>query len=154
VAIPSSVRILSLNLKIPRQMQASSYSAAKHAVEGFSASLAVEVAPFGIKVTAVAPGQFRMDFLAEGSVRVSRGQSTAYGESVGVAMAKLEEVNRGQIGDPDRAACAILAVAKADNPSKHLLLGSDALSRARTKNDDMLSEIETWEQWSLSTDFE
>ena len=39
------------------------YAEAKHALEGFSASLAQEVAPLGLRVTAVAPGQFRTDFL-------------------------------------------------------------------------------------------
>ena len=48
------------------------YSAAKHAVEGFASSLAIELAPLGIKVTAVAPGQFRTDFLNAMSIKKSR----------------------------------------------------------------------------------
>ncbi|MGI4815774.1 MAG: SDR family NAD(P)-dependent oxidoreductase, partial [Janthinobacterium lividum] len=38
------------------------YSASKHAVEGWSDSLAAEGAPLGIKVTCVAPGPFRTDW--------------------------------------------------------------------------------------------
>ncbi|WP_411036921.1 SDR family NAD(P)-dependent oxidoreductase [Shinella sp. BYT-45] len=130
------------------------YSAAKHALEGFSASLAPEVAPLGIKVTAVAPGQFRTDFLAAGSIRMSRGESAAYGESVGKTISALEEVNRHQLGDPDRAARVILDVARADDPPVHLLLGSDALKRSRSKIDAVLEEMAAWERWTVSTDFE
>jgi NAD(P)-dependent dehydrogenase (short-subunit alcohol dehydrogenase family) len=38
------------------------YHASKFAVEGFSESLALEVAPLGIKVTIVEPGRFRTDW--------------------------------------------------------------------------------------------
>ncbi|XQU71491.1 hypothetical protein OJJOAM_004280 [Cupriavidus sp. H18C1] len=48
---------------------ASIYCAAKFAVEGFSESLALEVARFGIQVTIVQPGFFRTDFLDGSSVR-------------------------------------------------------------------------------------
>ena len=54
------------------------YSAAKYALEGLSASLAQEVRPFGVKVTAVAPGAFRTDFLSNHSIRKSEGEDAAY----------------------------------------------------------------------------
>jgi len=38
------------------------YSATKHAVEGWSESLAAEVKPLGIRVTCVEPGPFRTDW--------------------------------------------------------------------------------------------
>jgi NAD(P)-dependent dehydrogenase (short-subunit alcohol dehydrogenase family) len=59
------------------------YSAAKYALEGLSASLAQEVRPLGVKVTAVAPGAFRTDFLSSHSIRKSEGEDTAYAASVG-----------------------------------------------------------------------
>ncbi|NLU18372.1 MAG: SDR family NAD(P)-dependent oxidoreductase, partial [Serratia liquefaciens] len=40
----------------------SAYHTAKWAVEGFSESLAKEIAPFGVKVTLVEPGGFRTDW--------------------------------------------------------------------------------------------
>ena len=45
------------------------YCATKYAVEGFSESLALEVADFGINVLIVAPGFVRTDFLDSSSVR-------------------------------------------------------------------------------------
>jgi NAD(P)-dependent dehydrogenase (short-subunit alcohol dehydrogenase family) len=45
------------------------YAAAKFAVEGFSASLAQEVAPLGIRVTCVEPGALRTEFVSRDSIR-------------------------------------------------------------------------------------
>ncbi len=113
----------------------------------------MEVEQLGIKVTAVAPEQLRTDFLADGSVRKSRPADASYGETVGRAMTALAGINHNQLGDPDRASRAILEVAKSDNPPVHILLGSDALARAREKMGAVLREMEEWERWTLSTDF-
>ena len=128
------------------------YAAAKSALEGLSQALSQEVAPLGIKVTAVAPGGFRTDFLSAHSVRRSDETSDAYAGSVGVALAHLDAVAGRQIGDPARAAAAILRAVDAEEPPLHLLLGSDALRRARAKVEAVTREIDTWEGVTLSTD--
>jgi len=56
------------------------YAAAKGGIEAFSDVLAVEVAPFGVKVSTVAPGVFRTDFLSEHSVQRSTTNG-AYGST-------------------------------------------------------------------------
>lgn len=129
------------------------YAAAKFALEGLSASLAREVTPIGIKVTAVAPGAFRTDFLSAHSIRKSEAEDAAYAESVGRSAAAFDVMAGRQLGDPDRAAEAILAVAGADTPPLHLLLGTDALRRAREKLDAMIEEMDRWEDVTRSTDF-
>ena len=48
---------------------ASLYCSSKFALEGWSESLAQELLPFGIHVTAIEPGFFRTDFLEASSVR-------------------------------------------------------------------------------------
>jgi len=128
------------------------YAAAKHALEGLSSSLAQEVAPFGIKVTAVAPGAFRTDFLSAHSIRKS-GADPAYAASVGRSAAAFDAMAGRQLGDPDRAAQAILALVRSENPPLHLLLGSDALRRAREKLDAVIGEIAAWEEVTRGTDF-
>ena len=129
------------------------YSAAKYALEGMSASLANELAPLGIKVTAVAPGAFRTDFLSAHSIRKSEPQDSAYATSVGRTSAALDAMAGRQIGDPERAALAILEIVESEHPPLHLLLGSDALRRAREKLDAVIEELDYWEQLTRSTDF-
>jgi NAD(P)-dependent dehydrogenase (short-subunit alcohol dehydrogenase family) len=79
------------------------YSAAKYALEGLSASLAQEVAPLGIKVTAVAPGAFRTDFLSAHSIRKSNAADTAYAESVGRTSAAFHDRTPDRRSRPGRA---------------------------------------------------
>ncbi|MDR6294269.1 MULTISPECIES: oxidoreductase [Inquilinus] len=129
------------------------YGAAKHALEGLSVGLAQEVAPLGIKVTAVAPGAFRTDFLSTHSIRKSEAEGAAYAASVGRSAAAFDTMAGKQLGDPDRAAQAILAAVRSDNPPLHLLLGSDALLRAQTKLDALIEEMNRWEEVTRSTDF-
>jgi len=68
------------------------YSASKHAVAALSDALRMEVAPFGIRVTLLEPGDFRTDFTAN-RVRSAAAQSpeSPYGSrfhrAVGVAEA-------------------------------------------------------------------
>ncbi|MCC2976673.1 SDR family NAD(P)-dependent oxidoreductase [Sphingomonas sp. PL-96] len=128
------------------------YAAAKAAMEGLSQSLSQEVAPFGLKVTAIAPGGFRTDFLTDHSVRRSQA-ADAYADSVGKSLAYLGSIAGRQPGDPQRAASAILTLADAPEPPLHLLLGSDALRRAREKLDAVIDEIDRWEDLTRSTDF-
>ena len=128
------------------------YAAAKSAVEGMSQSLSQEVAPFGLKVTAIAPGGFRTDFLSDHSIRRSP-VADAYADSVGKSIAYLDAAAGRQIGDPARAASAILTVVDAPEPPRHLLLGSDALRRAREKLDSVIDEIDRWEGVTRGTDF-
>jgi NAD(P)-dependent dehydrogenase (short-subunit alcohol dehydrogenase family) len=128
------------------------YAAVKFALEGISVSLSQELAPFGIKVTAVAPGAFRTDFLSAHSIRKSDADD-AYAENIGRVTAAFDANDGKQLGDPDRGARAILAAVHADTPPLHLLLGSDALRRAREKLDAVIEEIDRWEDLTRSTDY-
>jgi NAD(P)-dependent dehydrogenase (short-subunit alcohol dehydrogenase family) len=129
------------------------YAAAKYALEGMSAALAQEVRPFGVKVTAVAPGAFRTDFLSSHSIRKTEPEDAAYAASVGRSLSALDGMAGKQIGDPGRAAQAILDLVRADEPPIHLLLGTDALRRAREKIDAVIEEMDRWEAVTRGTDF-
>jgi NAD(P)-dependent dehydrogenase (short-subunit alcohol dehydrogenase family) len=118
-----------------------------------SASLAQEVRPFGVKVTAVAPGAFRTDFLSSHSIRKTDAEDAAYAASVGRSLSALDAMAGKQVGDPDRAAQAILELVRADEPPIHLLLGTDALRRAREKVDVVIEEMDRWEEVTRGTDF-
>jgi NAD(P)-dependent dehydrogenase (short-subunit alcohol dehydrogenase family) len=129
------------------------YAAAKSAMEGLSSALVQEVRPLGIKVTAVAPGAFRTDFLSDHSIRRSDLRSDAYAASVGPALDALDKHAGKQNGDPARAAEAILAAVDAPEPPLHLLLGPDALRRTREKLDAVIDEMDRWEDVTSSTNF-
>ncbi|MFS7877422.1 oxidoreductase [Streptomyces asiaticus] len=102
------------------------YGASKFAIEGISASLAQEVAQFGIHVTSLALGSFRTDWAGRSMVRVPRTipDYDAVFEPIRAAR-KAKDGN--QTGDPARAAKALLTVLDAEDPPVHLVLGSDAL---------------------------
>ena len=130
------------------------YAATKFAIEGLSGSLAQELAPFGVKVTVVAPGAFRTDFLSDHSIRKSGAADDAgYGASVGQTLGALDAMAGRQIGDPARGAAAMIAAVDAAEPPLHLLLGSDALRRARAKLGAVIEEMDHWEAVTLGTDF-
>lgn len=129
------------------------YAAVKYALEGLSVSLSQDVAPLGIKVTAVAPGAFRTDFLSTHSLRKSEIEGDAYAATVGRSYAAFDTMAGAQAGDPVRAAQAMIRIVDADDPPLHLLLGSDALRRAREKLDTVITEMDRWEDLTRSTDF-
>ena len=129
------------------------YSAAKYAMEGLSAGLSREAAPLGIKVTAVAPGAFRTDFLSDHSIRRTDAGDDAYADTVTASLDRLGAMAGQQKGDPDRAAQALLALADAEKPPVHLLLGSDAWQRMKVKLTEMETEMEAWREVTLGTDF-
>jgi NAD(P)-dependent dehydrogenase (short-subunit alcohol dehydrogenase family) len=127
------------------------YSAAKWAVEGFSESLAREMALVGVKVTVVEPGGFRTDFAGSStSLEVGRPE---YDEVVGATARLQRDYDGRQPGDPARAAQAILKIASMGQPPLRLPLGSDALKILVQTDLRKLEDLEAWRELSLSTDF-
>jgi NAD(P)-dependent dehydrogenase (short-subunit alcohol dehydrogenase family) len=105
------------------------YSATKAALAAMSVSLAHEVAPMGIWVTTVSPGSFRTGFLSEQSVRRTQSNVDDYAATSGRAVTGLLNKDGKQIGDPQRAAAAILAAVDAGEPPLDLVLGTDAITQ-------------------------
>jgi NAD(P)-dependent dehydrogenase (short-subunit alcohol dehydrogenase family) len=129
------------------------YAGSKFALEGISGVLAKEVEPFGIKVTAVAPGSFRTQWAGRSMVRSERAIGD-YDALFNPIRAAREEKSGNQAGDPVRAAQALLKLIESDNPPVHILLGTDALRLVRTHLTKLLEQIAAWEPLSQSTDFE
>ncbi|WP_250475763.1 oxidoreductase [Caballeronia sp. GAFFF1] len=127
------------------------YCGSKFALEGISETLAKEVKAFGIAVTAVAPGSFRTDWAGRSMARTPR--SIADYDALFDPIRRAREDKSGRrLGDPVKAARAMLAVIESDSPPVHLLLGSDALSLVRDKLTALADEISQWETLSRSTD--
>jgi hypothetical protein len=68
-----------------------------------------------------------------------------------VRKARMEKSGK-QLGDPGKAARAMLAVIDADHPPVHLLLGSDALQLVRSNLSTVASDLCAWEHVTVSTD--
>ncbi|BEM44064.1 oxidoreductase [Serratia sp. Lou2A] len=127
------------------------YCGSKFALEGISETLSKELAPFNLYVTAVAPGSFRTDWAGRSMVRSPRRLPDYDALFEPVRQARQEKSGK-QLGDPVKAAHAMLALIESGNPPTHLLLGSDALSLVRQKLEALGQEIEQWEKLTRSTD--
>src|ERR1700723_1610504 len=116
------------------------YHASKWGLEGFSQSLAAEVAPFGIKVTIVEPGGYATDW---------GGPSAKHAKPMDVydsARAAIAAVRSGSMpGDPDATGPAILKVVDAKDPPLRIFFGSAGLPMTR---EEYARRIETWEKWN------
>lgn len=130
------------------------YAATKFALEGLSLSLAQEVAPFGIWVTLVEPGALRTEFLSQRSIKRTAANLDEYAATNGRAMDGLLPRHGQPLGDPAKAAAAIIEAVEADEPPLNLVLGTDALNRAYVRLNRFEEDLASWESVSISTDID
>lgn len=128
------------------------YSSTKYALEALTEGLAKEVAPFGIRVTAIEPGGFRTDW-ATRSMKETATPIAAYDETVGARKRLIKQVGDKLPGDPRRIADAVLTVVDHDAPPLHLLLGHDVLAAFRQKLADWQASIDAWEAVTKDVNF-
>lgn len=101
------------------------YCASKFALEAWSEALGDEVAPLGIRVTLVEPGNFRTEFAGDVNMRPATPLD-AYRPTIAPIEEFLYGQNGRQPGDPAKAAQAMIAVVDDANPPRRLVLGADA----------------------------
>jgi NAD(P)-dependent dehydrogenase (short-subunit alcohol dehydrogenase family) len=126
------------------------YQAAKFGLSGFAEVLSKEVAPLGIKVTSVEPGGFRTDWA---------GDSMSYAPAIEgyetTVNARAEYFQTGKfvpVGDPVKAAQAMVNLVEHPEPPVHLILGSEAAGMLKKADEQRKAEFEKWLPVSLSTD--
>lgn len=127
------------------------YNASKFAVTGFSEGLAGEVAPLGIGVTIVEPGQFRTNWSSPSAIVKARREIPDYAASLGPIRHGITAVDGSQPGDPLKAAEAMIKAADAPKPPLHLALGPDAVGARCHKLAELAGELDAWEAVSLAT---
>jgi len=125
------------------------YSASKFALEGASEALALEMAPFGVKILIVEPGAFRTEF-AGGALR-HMPSIDAYQEIVGPTRTFAKGMDKTQEGDPRKAAEAIETALDADKTPLRLQLGLDAVSLVRGHAETLLADLVEWESLAADT---
>jgi NAD(P)-dependent dehydrogenase (short-subunit alcohol dehydrogenase family) len=128
------------------------YSSTKFALEALTEALSKEVAPLGIKVTAIEPGAFRTDW-ASRSMQESSTPIGDYDENVGVRKTMIKEFAAHLPGDPRKVAEAVLMVTTLDEPPLRLLLGRDVLAAVREKIAAMTASIDQWESVTKNVNF-
>jgi NAD(P)-dependent dehydrogenase (short-subunit alcohol dehydrogenase family) len=128
------------------------YSATKFAVEAISESLAKEVEPLGIWVTAIEPGPFRTDWAGR-SLKVAKASIPDYADTAGARSRQINERSGKQPGDPVRAAEAMITIVEADQPPRNLFLGKIAFEMAREKLSYLSKSIDQWQALSVGADF-
>jgi len=131
----------------------SAYAASKFAVEGFSESLAAELAEFGIRVTVVEPGFFRTDFLETSSVQYGSAEIEDYAEASAARRSFYDERSGSQAGDPAKLGEALVKLANDPQPPTRFPVGTDAVVVVEGKLAHVQAEVERWRELSVSTDF-
>lgn len=128
------------------------YSATKFAVDGYTESLAKEVEPLGIKVTAIAPSSFRTDWAG----RSAKEAANTIEDYKATAEANKNNIRGGsgkQAGDPVRAAQAIISVVESETPPLRLLLGEASYKGANGKLVSLKADYDAWAETSIGADF-
>jgi NAD(P)-dependent dehydrogenase (short-subunit alcohol dehydrogenase family) len=129
------------------------YHAAKWAVGGFSDSLAMEVAPFGVKVCTLEPGGIRTNWARRAGANAPH-LLPEYEASVGSIFRLLRGIEGSEESDPKRVAGVVVELANSDDVPVRLILGADAEMRVQQAEAARTSEAEKWRRLTLSTVFE
>jgi NAD(P)-dependent dehydrogenase (short-subunit alcohol dehydrogenase family) len=116
------------------------YHASKWGLEGFSQSLAAEVADFGIKVTIVEPGGYATEW---GGPSAKRATPMPEYDSARAAIAAFRSSNVP--GDPQATGPAMLKLVDSKDPPLRIFFGSVGLPLTRAEYG---KRIETWEKWN------
>ena len=116
------------------------YHASKWGLEGFSTSLAAEVAPFGIKVTLIEPAGYATDW---GGPSAKRATPLAAYDPARAAIAGWRSKNVP--GDPEATGAAVLKIVDAKEPPLRVFFGTAGFPMTKAEYDKRLA---TWEQWN------
>jgi NAD(P)-dependent dehydrogenase (short-subunit alcohol dehydrogenase family) len=116
------------------------YHASKWALEGFSQSLATEVAPFGIHVTLIEPAGYATEW---GGPSAKRAKELPAYQGARDAIAAFRSKNNP--GDPEATGQAILKIVDAPQPPLRVFFGSAGLPMTRT---EYLKRLANWEKWN------
>ena len=128
------------------------YHAAKWAVGGFSDALAMEVAPFGVKICTLEPGGIRTNW-ARRAGQNGHHLLPDYEASVGSILKLLRSLEGRSEGDPRKIADVIVQLANSDEVPVRLILGVDAEKRVHRAEAARASEAEKWRHLTVSTVF-
>lgn len=126
------------------------YAAGKFALEGWSESLAPEVAPFGIRTLLVEPGFFRTELLTPDSTRYAEPAIDDYAERTRQTVTAWTGMDGRQGGDPAKLARALVRLAGSAEPPLRWAAGADAVETLEQKAHDLLAQADAHRALSSS----
>jgi NAD(P)-dependent dehydrogenase (short-subunit alcohol dehydrogenase family) len=103
----------------------SSYSASKHALEGWSESLRLEVNSLGIRVVLVEPGAFQTNIWTRGAL-MGEQATKATSPNIQRSLRMRTAIEKLPKADPIAVARLIVTIAQNPNPKMRYLVGRDA----------------------------
>jgi NAD(P)-dependent dehydrogenase (short-subunit alcohol dehydrogenase family) len=98
------------------------YSASKFALEGYAESLGYEIAPFGVTVTLVQPGNFATDFTASRQTAAAATPQSAYAAAMTRAVSAMERDERNG-ARPAQVAAVVQRVLDSARPPRRVSVG-------------------------------
>jgi hypothetical protein len=103
-------------------------------------------------VTLIEPGAFRTDFNGR-SLATAEQSIDAYATASGASLKWFKEMDGKQPGNPRLAAQAIIKAVEIPHPPMRLALGTDAMSLIQEKLEWVKTDLDTWQQVTVSTDY-
>ncbi|WP_077623711.1 oxidoreductase [Sediminibacillus massiliensis] len=119
----------------------SPYTSSKHALEGLSESLRLEMKPYGVNVALVEPGSYQTNIWSTGKQITSKSldSSSPYFPMVKKLMARLE--NTDSFGNPSCVARLIVKIADQKNPRLRYPIGKGIRFMI------ILKKVLPWKMW-------
>jgi NAD(P)-dependent dehydrogenase (short-subunit alcohol dehydrogenase family) len=127
------------------------YASSKAAVQVMGETLAVELAPFNIRVLIVEPGAFRTENIYSNKFDTWTNPIPDYDETRAETLAKYEAIPGNQPGDPMKAMKFVVDVVRGEGAAAgrewplYLVLGEDAERDVRNKCMMMLKHLDEWQ---------
>jgi NAD(P)-dependent dehydrogenase (short-subunit alcohol dehydrogenase family) len=122
------------------------YCSSKWAFEAIHESLAIEVKPFGIKVTIIEPGAYATEFGSPSSGKFAAGLDIYEGLRKHV----FDRLSTMQRGDPNATSEAVFKIVDTETPPLRFFLGRHNLPWVRAAYAERLATWEAWESVSNS----
>ena len=130
------------------------YAASKFAVEGWMESLALEVAPFGIRTMLVVPGFFRTELLTPESTKYAEASIADYAERTEQTVAAWKSMDGQQGGDPAKLADALVRLAAQEEPPLRFPAGADAVTTFENRAKLLLDQADANRELSSHLDYD
>ena len=127
-----------------------SVAATKHALEGITDSLADELGPLGIKVTAFEPGFTKTEFLAR--LGMGKNQSPDYDQTVRATYAAVGQMPPEAFSSAAGVAAAVLEIVDAPIPPRRLATGSASFKLLKDSLQMRLKDLDDWAKVTTAVD--